>query len=546
MLWFLSAFAGPGTVLVGVESLPADLPVAPRRCFASSRVCLVEGTTPEEARRWPGVRHADWDREMQPAAGPSLETTDDCPDLHELESTAVEGAWAEVCGLDAPVIAIQDSGFLTSHEDLLGRIAGGYDYGDGDPQPEVSWSSGVPGHGTFIAAIVAANGGDGVGRMGVMPEGSLFLQKVADGYGSLFYSYAIDAMDDLVLNHPEVGVLNYSIASSDPPQAFADAVSALADGDILLVTAAANCFYAGCFDADNDAYPIYPSSYPDDHVISVASLRPTGILDPYSHYGATTVDVAAPGGSICSADVDHDGDYLVASGTSYATPVVAGVAGLVREAFPRLTAPEVRDLLCGASEATPEVAGKVQCGVVRADEALAAAVVRLGDVPDLVVPAAATWTVPVDSLAAATEATVGVELPVGLSLAATPGPVLLPADGGVDVLLDVVATAEVEGEATVTLTLLDGTVLAATVAASGTLDPAAVPTGDTGDGATDPTGTGTGTDTDTDTTGTDPATDPSAGGLSGEKGGCGCVTAPSGASGGLALGLLAGAWRRRR
>ena len=77
MLWMLSAFAGPTTVLVGVDQLPPDLPVAPRACFASSMVCLVEGTTPEALRGLRGVRHAAWDAPKQLAAGPSLTPTSD-------------------------------------------------------------------------------------------------------------------------------------------------------------------------------------------------------------------------------------------------------------------------------------------------------------------------------------------------------------------------------------------------------------------------------------------------------------------------------------
>jgi MYXO-CTERM domain-containing protein len=566
MLFFLSAFAGPNTVLVGVDQVPPDLPgVHVTRCFTSSRVCLVEGSTPEALRAMPGVRHAAYDGPMVLAAGPSLTPTADCPDLHELESTGVEEAWLTAHGVDAPTVAVQDAGFRTSHEDLLGRIAGGYDHGDQDPNPEVTTGSGlVAEHGTFIAGIVAAND-DTVGRVGVAPSGSLYLQKVADSSGALFYSYAIEAMDDLVLNHPEVGVLNYSIASTNPPPSFADAVSALVNGDILLVTAAANCPTPNCADADNDQYPVYPSSYTDDHVVSVASLVPGGDLDDYSHFGATSVDVAAPGGSVCSLDVDDDGAYVVASGTSYATPVVAGIAALVREAFPRLTAPEVRDVLCASSVDTAAVSGRVACGVVSAPDALAVPVVRFGEVPELHVEAVATWVVPVDSLAAATDATLQVELPEGLVLSGGSSvPLGLPSDEVFDVELVVSATEVVQGDAVLTLVLPDGSEEELVVAVTG------VPTdtGDTGDtgetgdtgvdtAATADTGTPSTTDDTDDTddtdggTGaptepTDPYEGPSAGALSDEKGGCGCAAVGPSSGWTFAVGALLLGFRRRQ
>jgi len=555
MLWMLSAFAGPTTVLVGVDQLPPDLPVAPRACFASSMVCLVEGTTPEALRGLRGVRHAAWDAPMQLAAGPSLTPTSDCPDLHELQSTGVEAAWLDAYGVAAPVVAVQDAGFLTSHEDLVGRIAGGYDHGDGDADPEVTSGAGViEAHGTFIAGVIAANA-DAVGRVGVVPEGQLYLQKIADSGGALFFSYAIEAMDDLVLNHPEVGVLNYSIASTNPPQAFADAVAALGNADIVVVTAAANCGVPNCFDADNDAYPVYPSSYTDDHVISVASLRPTGALDPYSHYGATSVEVAAPGGNVCSLGVGADDDYLVASGTSYATPVVAGVVALVREAFPRLTAPEVTELICASADPTAEVAGKVACGVAKADDALAVPVVRFGEVPPLDAVGVTAWVVPIDSLAASTDATLTVSLPKGMTVAG--GQVvtlLLPRDALEEVALVVEATADVSGTGTLTLELANGEVHEVSVAVTGA---PGVDSADTGVPSTETADTGGPTDTDdtddtddtqttTDTAATTPDPEPpgtSAGALSGEKGGCGCQS--GGSVGGWMLPALV-ALRRRR
>lgn len=356
-------------VLVGVQD-PAVPPVAAvealggeiLRCYHSSRVCLLRGVDPERLVGLPGVRYAERDRPMQVlASGVEAGPTAQCPDPWEHTFIGTDAAWEQVCGADGPVLAIEDSGFRLDHVELQGRIVGGYDYGDGDDTPEVSLLAGVPEHGTFVAGLVAANAGS-FGRTGIAPEGSLFLQKIADGYGALYFSYAIEAMDDLALNHPEVSVLNYSIAATDAPQAFLDAVEGLLAADILLVAAAANCGSPSCLDANNDDYPVYPASYDLPHIVSVASLMSDGSLDPMSHYGPSSVTLAAPGADLCSLGISSDGALMTSSGTSFATPVAAGAALLLREAYPRLTAPHTALVLERSCAPSAALVDRVRCG----------------------------------------------------------------------------------------------------------------------------------------------------------------------------------------
>lgn len=414
-MWFVTA-ALAGTVLLSVEDPGQPPPVEivggrVRQCFASSRVCLVEGARAADLRGLPGVRRAEEDAPMVQASGVVWGPTAQCPNPYELTAIGVDPAWEQVCGVDAPVVAIEDSGFRTTHDELVGQVAGGWDYGNDDPTPEVEPDAGVPGHGTFIAGVIAALEGD-VGRTGIAPEAELFLQKIADQDGALLFSYAIAAMDDLVAAHPEVGVLNYSIASSTAPAAFADAVTALGDADIVLVAAAANCPAANCADANNDQFPIWPASYPGAHVLAVASLRSGGSLDPFSHFGVQSVDVAAPGAEICSLDIDADDAYLISSGTSFAAPVVAGVAALVRERWPRLTAGEVVDTLVRSCVADAALANKVRCGgPISASRALAVPVVTWDVETDLVVAPMGTARLTGDSRGAGGEVFVVVTHP---------------------------------------------------------------------------------------------------------------------------------------
>ena len=336
--------------------------------------------------------------------------TADCPAQTELVSHGFDQAWTMVTGVNAPVMAIADTGFLASHTDLEGQIVGGWDYGNNDPVPEVNWWSTVPSHGTFIAALMVGID-DESGRTGAVPDGQVLLQGVSDSYGGLFFSYASDAMDDLV-NYPEVGVFNYSIASLDPPASFEQAVLGLADNDVLMVTSAGNCSQPNCASANNDQNPVYPGSFGFPHVLSVASSLSDGSRDPYSHYGPTSVDLIAQGNSLCSAVATGNNHYAIESGTSYAGPLVAGAAALVRERFPRLIAEEVASVLCTSATPHPDV----RCGTLAVDAALLTTWVDVQQV-DLV---GDNLEVSIDSLGSQGVVDVVVTLPSGLLLADDP------------------------------------------------------------------------------------------------------------------------------
>ncbi len=530
MIWWSLALAG--TWLVGVQEGERDLDAdgdgrvdgteATLRCYASSRVCVVQGEVDAGAlTRRTGVRYVEADRAMQRPQGftltpcPAPSAADEVG--YELDRIGVTGgasggAWAEGRGAGL-VMAVQDAGFRTSHVELNGRILGGWDYGDDDSRPEVS-PAGVPEHGTFVAGVMVANE-DGSGRVGVAPEAELFVQKIADGTGALYFSYAVAAMDDLLVAAPGVRVVDYSIASTDPPRAFEDAVAALGAADVLLVTAAANCSYPSCWNADNDANPVFPANYSltMDHVLAVSSQRPDGSLDPYSHYGASSVALAAPGADICSLGVSSDQAFLRASGTSYAAPVVAAVAGLARHAFPRLDAGQTEVLLCATSDPDPLVLGQVRCGAANADRALHAAWPDVEDAswPLLVAGATAELSLDVDNLAGGEEVTISVS-----GSTVTGGAVgALVADGSTTLTVPVLASAA--GPATVEVTV-SGCCFTDTVAYEVTVVEEA---SDTGPADTGPTDTG-GADPTGDTGGepVPTATEPPE-----DQGGCGCVVA---------------------
>jgi len=108
---------------------------------------------------------------------------------------------------------------------------------------------------------------------------------------------------------------------------------------------------------DNDRSPHYPASYDLPNVISVAALNRRDELASFSNYGAKSVHVAAPGVEILSTWLDSD--YEEHSGTSMATPEVAGEAALVLSAEPNLSVKELRERILDSVDKLPALQGKV-------------------------------------------------------------------------------------------------------------------------------------------------------------------------------------------
>ncbi len=380
------ARADHATLLVGgdparIERVSARLGGTARRCGRA--LCVVDFGSRAVASRaehtlaaQPFVRFVERDRAMDPPRAipdfaafdvatralhaPDVDGTRGCEAQWDLVAIGAEDAWQVASGDDAPVIAVADGGFRSSHVDLIGRVAGQHDYGDDDAIAEVEPEVGVPAHGTFITGILAGDPDNDQGRAGLAPGARLYLMKIADSEGRFYLSYAIDALLDLAANHPEVGVLSYSLTAgySDSME---EAFGEVRDAGIIAVAAAANCVSGpDCAEADNDAMPTYPGGY--DGVIEVAGTIDDDSLNAWSHFGRTAVDLAAPGVKLCSLDITGDTATRVESGTSYATPLVAAAIALAIEAHPALEPAEVAVLLRASAYRAPALEGLVASG----------------------------------------------------------------------------------------------------------------------------------------------------------------------------------------
>ncbi len=208
------------------------------------------------------------------------------------------------------------------------------------------------GHGTHIAGIIAARGNNGLGTAGVNWSARVLPQRFISQSGGLT-SDAIQAVENSVSMGADVINSSWGLYVDDP--ALEDAIDWAGDNGAVLVAAAGND------SNDNDgADPYYPASYDLPNLISVASVDPTGELSDFSSYGASTVDIAAPGRNIYSLALESQ--YAYWTGTSMATPHVAGVVSLLAGRFPSLSPDALVERALATSKPLSDLSGKTTTG----------------------------------------------------------------------------------------------------------------------------------------------------------------------------------------
>lgn len=227
-------------------------------------------------------------------------------------------------------------------------------YGNGDPNPRDKDES----HGTHVSGIIAAERGNGRGIDGVADNVQIMaLRTVPDGdeYDkdvALAIRYAADN---------GARIINASFGKPFSPNSewVKEAILYAARKDVLIVHAAGN----DALDVDDPENANYPNDQvaagPEftDNVITVGSLDSSygsEMVSSFSNYGATSVDVFAPGGSIYSTMPGNA--YEFQGGTSMAAPAVSGIAAMVRSRYPKLSAAQVKKIILMSGLAvTPQV-----------------------------------------------------------------------------------------------------------------------------------------------------------------------------------------------
>ncbi|MDD5773692.1 MAG: S8 family peptidase [bacterium] len=216
-----------------------------------------------------------------------------------------EMTWSITTGSGIKV-AIVDTGIFLNHPDLVNNIKGNV-----NTINPAKGGNDDNGHGTHVAGIVAAMD-NSFGVIGVGPNISLYAVKVLGKNGTGWLSDIIEGLDWCINNG--INVVNMSLGSSGGNQSYHDAIIRAYQARIVLVAA-----------SGNEGGPVsYPAVYPE--VIAVAATDGSDNIASWSNRGPE-VDLAAPGVNIYSTY--KDGFYKTLSGTSMASPHVAGAAALV-------------------------------------------------------------------------------------------------------------------------------------------------------------------------------------------------------------------------
>jgi subtilisin family serine protease len=344
------------------------------------RVELPAGVTVEAAAaRYAALPEVEY---AQPNFYYYLQATPNDPSfasLYGMTKISAPSAWDLTTGSSSVVVANIDTGIRYTHQDLAanvwtnpGEINGnnidddgngfiddfyGWDFrfNDSDPLDQ-------NGHGTHTSGTIGAIGNNSLGVVGVNWNVKIMAIKIysssgADSTSAMVinaYNY-VRMMKNLGVN---IRVTNNSYGGCPETcgydQATKDALDAMGDAGIL------NVFAAGNSGTNNDASPFYPASYTSPSVLAVAASNSSD--NNAFNFGATSVDLAAPGVGILSTTNSSNSSYGSLSGTSMATPHAAGAAALLSAYNQNLSVASLKATLMNTVDLLPQWTSIVKSG----------------------------------------------------------------------------------------------------------------------------------------------------------------------------------------
>lgn len=280
-----------------------------------------------------------------------------------------EKAWEIQTGTREKIIAVIDTGIDYTHPDLVDNmwtndaekngVAGVDDDNNGVVDDIYGYNAITgtgnakddQGHGSHCAGTIGARANNGIGVAGVNWNVRMMAVKFLDAGGSGSLADAIKAID--YATKMGAHVMSNSWGGGGFSQTLLDSIQRSNDAGAIFIAAAGNEYN------NNDNSPTYPSTYQVANVMSVAAIDNRGAKADFSNYGKKTVHLGAPGVNVMSTT---GGKYASFSGTSMATPHVAGVAALLWANEPNLTAAEVKARLIATARPLASMKGKTRTG----------------------------------------------------------------------------------------------------------------------------------------------------------------------------------------
>jgi subtilisin family serine protease len=299
-----------------------------------------------------------------------------------LAKIGATNAWSLTTGRSNVVVAVLDSGVRYNHEDLaanmwrnLNEIPGngidddangyvddvyGIDAVSNDSDPVDDRISFVY-HGTACAGIIGAVGNNGVGIAGLNWSVQVMALRLAATSNFIASAWMVECFEYVLAMKARgvnIRVTSNSYGGDDAPSlAVRDAIDAAGNAGIL------NVFAAGNSTTNLDVRCDYPACFRLASMINVAASDLADNLAAFSNYGATNVDLAAPGVNIVTTDGITTNSYNpIFAGTSASAPFVAGAAALLASAYPSATMVEIKRALMESVDVLPAFTNKVQSG----------------------------------------------------------------------------------------------------------------------------------------------------------------------------------------
>lgn len=285
-----------------------------------------------------------------------LHNTGQAGGIPDADIDAPEG-WDVFNSASNIVVAVLDSGILFTHEDLATNLwtnptDGGHGF---NAFTGLNNASDDSGHGTLVAGVLGGAGNNGKGIAGVAWRVQMMSCKCLDSGNNGSDSTLIASIEYALTNGAHI--INASLDSPSYSSAVSNAIYSTRAAGILFVASAGNN------NANVDVSPRYPSCYQIDNIVSVAASTRLDTLWNLSNYGATNVDLAAPGDQIYSTFFLNNSFYLgPLGGTSLAAPYVTGTLALMLAKYPGETHQQIIARLLNATDPVAAFAGKCVTG----------------------------------------------------------------------------------------------------------------------------------------------------------------------------------------